>query len=249
MARILVFQHVPFELLGTLNPLLRRYGLRIRYVNFGRDPHARPRLDGYAGLVVLGGPMNVDEVDAHPHLATEVALVGEAIERDMPVLGICLGAQIVARTLGAEVGPNATKEIGWYDVAPTEAGASDPLIRHFGPQEKVFQWHGDAFTIPAGAVHLASSPTCDGQAFRYGDRVYGLQFHLEVDERLIERWLTVPVHRRELEALHGQVSPHRIRRQTPRHIGRTRRLADRVFGEWIERAGGVRRRDPHPHGT
>ena len=234
MAKLLVFQHVAFEILGTLNPLLRRYGFRIRYVNFGRDAAARPRLDGYDALVILGGPMNVEETEKHPHLATEVELIGEALERGLPMLGICLGAQLIARALGAEVGPNPRKEIGWYDVSPSDAGRLDPLLRHFGTSEKIFQWHGDSFEIPPGAVRLASSPTCDNQAYRWGDRVYGFQFHLEVDEPLIERWLTVPIHRAELEALRGEIDPDIIRRETPEYISRAKQLSDAVFTSFIE---------------
>lgn len=247
MPRLIVFQHVAFEILGTLNPLLKSYGFRIRYTNFGRHPDSRPSLRGYDGLVVLGGPMRVDDTDRHAHLATEMELIREAIEAELPVLGICLGAQLIARALGAEVRPNGRKEIGWYDVSLTDEGRNDPLFRHFRGSEKIFQWHEDTFGIPEGAVHLASSPACPGQAFRYRDHVYGLQFHLEVDERLIERWLTVPVHQRELESLKGEISPDAIRRETRLHIERLRDLSDRTFSEFVKLFGAVRRRARHPH--
>ena len=234
MRRLLVFQHVPFEILGTLDPLLKSQGFRIRYVNFGRDPDARPRLAGYDGIIILGGPMSVDDVECYPNLATEIELICEALAASIPMLGICLGAQLIARALRAEVGPGPCKEIGWCDVSPTEAGATDPVLGHFRASEKIFQWHGDVFEIPNGAVCLASSPTCPNQAFRYRDNVYGFQFHLEVDERLIDRWLTVPVHVEELVQLHGTISPGRIRRETRDHIRRLRRLSDRSFGEFLE---------------
>lgn len=245
--RVLVFQHVAFEILGTLDPLLKSYGFRIRYVNFGRHPQARPRLDGYDGLVVLGGPMSVDDTAAHPHLAAELELLGEAIGRGMPVLGICLGAQLIARALGAWVGRNGEKEIGWYDVRPTPEARADPLLRHFGPCERIFQWHSDAFELPEGAVHLASSAGCAHQAFRYRDSVYGFQFHLEVDERLIQRWLRTPVHREELARLGGRIDPEAIRRETHERIAAARRLSDRTFGEWVKLFGAPRRRPSHPH--
>ena len=234
MPRLLVFQHVPFEILGTLDPLLKSHGFRIRYVNFGRDPYARPGLDDYDGIIILGGPMSVDDVERHPHLPTEIEFIREALAADIPMLGVCLGAQLIASTLGAGVGPGPCKEIGWYDVAPTEAGASDPVLGHFRASEKIFQWHGDAFEIPDGAVWLASSATCPNQAFRYGDNVYGFQFHLEVDERLIDRWLTVPVHVEELVQLHGAISPDRIKLETRDYIRRLRRLSDRTFGAFLE---------------
>lgn len=242
MRRLLVFQHVPHEILGTLDPLLRDHGFRIRYVNFGRHPDAVPDLDRYHGLIVLGGPMNCDQVTRYRHLATEVAAIQAAMRDGKPVLGICLGSQLLARALGAPVLPHHTKEIGWYDVTPTEAGRSDPLFRHFAGPEKIFQWHGDTFAIPHGAVHLATSAACPHQAFRYGHNVYGLQFHLEVDEPMVNRWLHAPVNRRELEGLQGVIHPEVIARDTPVHIDRSRRLGDAVFGEFIRLFQARRRR-------
>jgi len=234
VSKLLVCQHVPFEILGTLNPLLKEAGFRIRYVNFGRDPHAQPDLEGYDGLVILGGPMSVNDTHNHPHLKTEVELVRRAIDRQTPILGICLGAQLIAKALGADVGRSPETEIGWYDVEPTAAAASDPLLCHFGKPERIFQWHADAFELPAGAINLATSPNCTNQAFRWGDRVYGLQFHLEVDEHLIERWLRVPVHQEELRKLQGKVDPDTIRHETPHRIERTRQLSQLVFRSFID---------------
>ena len=235
--KIIVCQHVAYEILGSLNPLLKQAGFRIRYVNFGRHPDARPDLDGYHGLVILGGPMNVDERAEHPHLDTEVAMVTEAIERGIPVLGICLGAQIIAKALGARVRPNPEKEIGWYPVSLTPQGRSDPLLGSFSPTEMIFQWHGDTFEIPPGALHLASTPDCPNQAFRYGDNVYAFQFHLEVDQPMIERWLKVPVHLEELAALNGLIDPERIRSETPSYVGRLETLSGRTFGAFVKLLG------------
>ena len=229
MPKLLVLQHVAHEILGTLDPLLRGSGFRIRYVNFERQPDARPGLERYDGLVILGGPMNVDEVERFPHLAHEVDLVRRAIDARLPVLGICLGAQIIARALDARVEPNPAKEIGWYDVRPTAAGRGDPLLGHFDATEKIFQWHGDTFEIPRGAEHLAESTTCANQAFRWGDNVYGLQFHLEVDAPMIARWLEVPANRAEIESL-GGVDPETIAGETVAHVRRLRELGNRVFG-------------------
>ncbi|NQY91109.1 MAG: gamma-glutamyl-gamma-aminobutyrate hydrolase family protein [Deltaproteobacteria bacterium] len=237
MRKILVFQHVAHELLGTLNPLLKDSGFRIRYVNFDRDPAARPSLDGYFGLVVLGGPMNVDQVDLYPFLAVEVELVAEALQRGMPVLGICLGAQLLARALGADVRPHHSKEIGWYQINPTAAGADDPVFAGMSDTEHIFQWHGDTFDIPSGAVHLASSPDCENQAFRYGDTAYGFQFHLEVDRPMVERWLTVPHNRQEITDLNGAIDPEQIRSDTLQHIDKLQRLSDDTFSRWIKLFG------------
>lgn len=233
MKRLLVFQHVPHEILGTFNPLLKSAGFRIRYVNFGRTPDAVPNVDKYDGLIVLGGPMCVDQTDSHPHLLTEIDAIRQAMEQHKPVLGICLGAQLIATALGAQVHKNPVKEIGWYDVTPTNAGAQDPLFSCFEGTEKIFQWHGDTFDIPTGAVHLATSPDCANQAFRYGDRTYGLQFHLEVDEPLIQRWLKTPVHVRELESLGDHISSDKIIADTGRYIDQSAELGSRLFGEYV----------------
>lgn len=237
MRKLLVCQHVPHEILGTLNPMLKRAGFRIRYVNFGRHPDAQPTLDGYDGLVVLGGPMSAYDEERLPHLAVEMKLIECAMQRNLPVLGICLGAQLVARTLGARVYANHIKEIGWYDVAPSDDAEADPLFEAFDAQEKLFQWHGDTFEIPQGATHLAWSRQCNNQAFRYGANVYAFQFHLEVDEPMILRWLKVPENRREIASLHGGIDPDRIHAETGQYIGRLHELSDHAFGQFINLFG------------
>jgi len=248
MPRLLVLQHVAHEILGTLDPLLRSHGFRNRYVNFGRQPDATPSLDGYHGLVVLGGPMNVDQTDEHPHLETEVRLLADAMDRDLPVLGICLGAQLLAKALGANVGPNPEKEIGWYEVRPCEAAQDDLLFSHFAPSEQIFQWHGDTFEIPRGGIRLATAETCENQAFRHGDRSYGLQFHLEVDGPLIERWLGIPDLQREIEAEGGRIRADQIRLDSQRYAKRLEALSARVFTDFMGLFGDLRRRGVGPHG-
>ena len=237
MKKLLVLQHVPHELLGTLNPLLKKSGFRIRYVNFARHPDAHPGLDGYDGLIVLGGPMSVNDGDRLSHLLTEMNLIEAAIKRNLPVLGICLGAQLIAKTLGAAVYPNKEKEIGWYDVSPTNHAESDPLLGAFAATEKIFQWHGETFDIPRSTHHLAFSSLCANQAFRYGTNVYGFQFHLEVDAPMIHRWLRVAENRKEIYALAGTIDPESIYRETPEYISRLHQLSERVFGEFINLFG------------
>ncbi|MEM7009278.1 MAG: gamma-glutamyl-gamma-aminobutyrate hydrolase family protein [Thermodesulfobacteriota bacterium] len=246
MPRLLVFQHVAHEILGTLDPLLRDAGFRIKYVNFERHPDAEPSLTGYDGLIVLGGPMNVDEVDDYPNLATEVKLIQQAVDKEMPVLGVCLGSQLLAKALGAKVNKNPEKEIGWYDVTPTTDGRDDALISNFSGTEKIFQWHGDTFDLPSGAELLASSPLCKNQAFRYGDNVYGFQFHLEVDKPMIERWLRVPENKKEIEELGGKIDPEEIKTQTPDHISRLNDLSNSVFGNFLELFGYNKKRKTLP---
>ena len=242
--KILVFQHVPYEPLGTLDPLLKASGFRIRYVNFGRDAGQRPALDKYAALIVLGGPMNADQIDTYPNLRTEVDILREALDRDMSVLGICLGAQLLAKALGGQVTRNDRREIGWYDVELTDAGAEDPVLSTFARRQTVFQWHEDGIELPAGSsVHLASSPASPVQAFRHGEHAYGFQFHLEADASLIDRWLRVPAHRQVLAEEAGHIDADAIRARTTTEIERLQSLSEATFSRWIERFDfGPRRR-------
>jgi GMP synthase (glutamine-hydrolysing) len=233
--KILVFQHVPYEPLGTLDPLLKEAGFRIRYVNFGRDPHQRPSLEKYEALIVLGGPMNAHQIDTWPNLLTEVDVIREAVDSGMSVLGICLGAQLLAKALGGRVSRNERREIGWHDVQLTEAGRSDPVISTFADTQTVFQWHEDGISLPEGADHLASSPASPVQAFRFGEHAYGFQFHLEVDASLVERWLTVRDNQPLLEEEAGRVNPDVIRRETARRIDALQDLSRSTFSRWIER--------------
>lgn len=234
MSKVLVCQHVPHEILGTLNPLFKKNRFRIQYVNFGRFPHLQPSLEGYEGLVILGGPMHVSETAQHPHLLHEMKLIEEAMKKDLPVLGICLGAQLIAKTLGAKVLNNREREIGWHSLEMKEEAGRDPVLKHFQKKEKTFQWHRDTFDIPKDAIHLASSSLCENQAFRYGKKVYAFQFHLEVDEHMIERWLKVPYHQETLEAVKNRTSPEKIRQETQENIHSLKSLSQKTFSEFIK---------------
>jgi GMP synthase (glutamine-hydrolysing) len=232
MRKLLVLQHVAREPLGILDPLLREAGLRIRYVNFAREPAAQVDIGRYAGLIVLGGPMNVDEADRYPHLTHEIEILRAAVDRKVPTLGICLGAQLLAAALGARVHPNPVREIGWYPLALSAAAADDPLFRHLEGAPLVFQWHAYTFTEPRDSVHLASTASCGNQAFRHGDFAYGLQFHLEVDRPLIQAWLT-----------HSECEPaiaEEVERQTVTHLERSQAQATRLFDGFIRRLGARR---------
>lgn len=240
MAKVLVFQHVPAEPLGTLDPMLRNRGHRIRYVNFHRDPDAQPDVSRYDALIVLGGPQMPDQGDRHPHLNVEMRCIEEALKRDTPVLGICLGAQLLAYTLGGGVRPMKEWEIGWYDLQPTYQSAADPLFCGLIEAHPVFQWHGYTFDLPDGATHLARSDTCENQAFRYGHHAYGLQCHLELDERLINRWLNLPEYVNDLEANGRRGDAATIRLQTHELIHQSAALSSEIFGQFL-RPLGVRR--------
>jgi GMP synthase (glutamine-hydrolysing) len=232
--KILVFQHVSFEPLGTLDPILREAGFRIRYVNFGRDPELVPSLDGYAGLVILGGVMNVDDVENHPNLATELNLVQEAVDRDISILGICLGAQLLAKALGGTVRQGPNREIGWYDVDVTEEGRRDPVLSAFGARSEVFQWHEDNIELPANVVHLASSPLCHSQAFRYGEHAYGFQFHLEVTQPIVERWLPDLKNDGGRHDNRNFVHAEQIRGQMVHSMEPLMALSRRTFSRWVD---------------
>jgi GMP synthase (glutamine-hydrolysing) len=234
MRKVIVFQHVAHEILGTLNPLLKQQGFRVRYVNFEREPDAEPSLEKYNGLIVLGGYMGVYEADTYKHIKVEMALIEQALKREIPILGICLGAQMLAHALGAEVRKSPQKEIGWYNVELTAAGKKDSLFESWRPEEKIFQMHGDTFDIPKSAIHLASSKICPSQAFRFGDKAYGLQFHLEVDQAMIERWMKVPANLKELADSGGQFSAAKILADTEKHISHSVQLSEQTFKNFIK---------------
>ncbi len=230
LRKILVVQHVACEPLGTLDPLLRRRKVRVRYHNVARAPDLLPDLGGCDALIVLGGPQNLDQQDRYPHLRRELQLIDAALGRDMPILGICLGAQLLAHALGAQVGRNPVRELGWGELVLREAGRADPVLSALGPRAPMFHWHGDTFEIPNSCAHLAESALCPNQAFRYGDRVYGLQFHMEVDEVLIGRWLGVYAD----ELAQGAGDPDQIARQTLSDIGDLQVRAQVAFGTLLQ---------------
>jgi GMP synthase (glutamine-hydrolysing) len=237
MRKLLVLQHVPSEPLGVLDPLLRSAGSRIRYVNFARDPFAQVDASRYDGLIVLGGPMNVDQAQSYPHLLHEIEVIRVALERQIPTLGICLGAQLLAAALGARVHPNPVREIGWYPLKLSSAASTDALFQHLSPTVPVFQWHAYTFTEPSDTIHLASSASCANQAFRYRDFAYGLQFHLEVDAALIKRWLQHSELRHELEPLGGHEHAQFVEQQTQEYLERSQVQANALFAAFIQRLG------------
>jgi GMP synthase (glutamine-hydrolysing) len=152
-----------------------------------------PGLENFTHLLIMGGPMAVYEMDRYPYLQNEAKLIDAAIRANKHVLGVCLGAQMVAHALGARVYAGGQKEIGWYDVELTPEGMSDPLMSALALDNRraarVFQWHGDTFDLPKGAARLASSGLYPNQAFRHSDRVYALQFHIEVTPKIVSDWL------------------------------------------------------------
>lgn len=242
MPRLLVFQHVAAEPLGTLDALIRARGHRIRFHNFERQPDAKPSVDRYRGLIVLGGPMNVEDQHRRPHLTTELQAIESALRQGKPVLGICLGAQLIAHALGSPVRRHVQHEIGWYDLLTTSAGRADPVLGVLGDRAPVFQWHSRTYELPHGAAQLARTATCEQQAFRYGTNVYGFQFHLEADAALIERWLALADHRAELAASGIGADQQSIRAATVERAAAAQRSAERVFNNFLDLVGRPNRR-------
>jgi GMP synthase (glutamine-hydrolysing) len=185
---VLIIKHVEIEGPGLIEYCLMREKIPYQILNINSDIRF-PELDDLTHIVILGGPMNVYEEDRYPFLKVEDLFIKEAIKRGKAILGICLGAQLIAKELGAKVIKASTKEIGWYDVSLTRIGSRDPLFSGLPKTFSVFQWHEDTFEIPKAGKLIATSTDVPHQAFRYGENVYGLQFHLEVTEEMIKDWI------------------------------------------------------------
>lgn len=183
--RLHYFQHISCENLGSIEPWAKQNNFDISSTKFHEKNPALPELDSFDWLVILGGPMNVDDEQKHPWLIDEKKCIEEAIQNNKVVIGICLGAQLIAQVLGAQVNQNEHKEIGWFSTALTTEGAASPFCASLPSQFKAFHWHGDMFDIPSGAIRLARSEACPNQGFFYGNRIIGLQFHLEFTDEII----------------------------------------------------------------
>lgn len=181
-----VIRHVAFEDLGAFEPVLARLGITERTLNAGVGDLSGLDPLGSDLVIVLGGPIAATDTERYPFLADEVALLRTRLTTDLPTLGICLGAQLMALALGGDVGPGE-KEIGLAPIELTEAGRRSPLAAFRGGD--VLHWHGDEMTLPPGATLLASTPACRTQAFAYGKRCLGVQFHPEAAGAGFERWL------------------------------------------------------------
>lgn len=184
--RILVFRHDPLEDLGTLRSALQSRGFEVECVEVYEAEARVPAIVGAAGLVFMGGPMCAN--DDLPFLRRELELIRESVQLGFPALGICLGAQLIAKALGGRVYKSAVPEIGWSEIHFTTAGLSDPVFAQMKSPLPVFQWHADTFELPAGAELLATAPACRSQAFRQGRNIYGFQFHPEMTPQMIEDW-------------------------------------------------------------
>ena len=223
--RVVAFRHVPFEHLGLIAPALESRSIPFEYVDLFREATDAPRVEDADGFIFMGGPMSAN--DDLPHVQQELALIQRAASVGKPVLGICLGAQLIAKALGARVFRNAVKEIGWYPVFWTEAAAGDALLSGLSGSDMVFHWHGETFDLPEGAEWLARSEACLHQAFRWGSNVYGFQFHLEVTPEMIADWVAQDLNSGDVRELDSLPDPHANTR-------RLRELSSRIFGRWAD---------------
>lgn len=177
--RIHYFQHVAFEDLGYVETWAEQNNYQLTATKF-YEQHQLPDLSSIDWLIVMGGPMGVYDNVKFPWLINEIEFIQKSIQADKTVIGICLGAQLIASALGAKVYPNTKKEIGWFPLTKTEAGQNHYLLKDLPDLFTTFHWHGDTFALPIDAIHLLQTDICPNQAFLYRKKVLGLQFHLEV---------------------------------------------------------------------
>jgi GMP synthase (glutamine-hydrolysing) len=228
MVRVRVIQHVDGEGPGLLAVALERAGVAFTVIRADRGEPVPTALDGATGLVLLGGPMSVHQAAEHPHLGDELRSIEAALHAGAPVLGVCLGSQLLAAALGARVHPGRAREIGWFAVTPKPAAATDPLFGPLPPSFVALHWHGDVFELPAGATSLASSEMTEHQAFRHGDRAYGILFHPEATLPVVRAMATGSA----AELAGAGISAEALLDETERRAGDTAALGVPLFQRW-----------------
>lgn len=232
MDEVLVFQHDPFEDLGTFAEVLEKQGISCRVIHLFHGEAPAEDWERIRALIILGGPMGVNDEEQFPFLRWEKRIIRAAVDEAVPLLGVCLGAQLIASSLGAAVYRGPVKEIGWNPISLTPHGQVDSLLGYLPENATVFQWHGDGFELPAGAIRLASSVNYENQAFRMGRHIYALQFHLEVMPRMIEQW--IDARSKEL-AQAPYVAPEKIRVDTQNYAATLKYYGERFLTEFIRR--------------
>ncbi|MBI4581083.1 MAG: type 1 glutamine amidotransferase [Planctomycetes bacterium] len=232
MAHIGILQHFWCEGADALESALLDGGHKTTLVKLW-DSDPVPAAGDFDAWLVMGGPMNVDETDRHAYLLAERKLLGRLIAADRPVIGVCLGAQLLARAAGARVYAKRPREIGLFDIELTDEAADDPLFSLLNNPQEVFQWHGDTFDLPPGAVHLARSRRFENQAFRLGWRVYGLQFHVECTLSTVQN--IVKACERELAELPPQDRFEQFVPRLPAALEAQQALARKMIERWVER--------------
>jgi GMP synthase (glutamine-hydrolysing) len=237
--KVLAIQHVRCETVGRIARALKTAGLCARLIRTFKGEKIPGGLGESDGLIIMGGPMGVYEQDRYPFLRREIALIEKALASDQPVLGICLGSQLLATALGARVTPGKQKEIGWFPVRLSESAVTDPLLKRVPHSFVAYHWHGDIFELPRDAVSLASSALTKCQGFRYGKNAYGFLFHMEVTEKIIGDMVRTFAEELRVEGLERS----EIMRGAKRHLARLDRIGSEVFRRW---AGLTRSRDEVP---
>ena len=237
--RVLVLQHIACEPPGVYEDVMLEAGVELVRVEVD-EGEALPPLGDVDGIVAMGGPMSVNDEERLPWLRDEKRLIAGAVEAGVPFFGACLGVQLLAASLGARVYPGSAPEVGLMPVTLTDAAAEDPLFAGLPRELPTFQWHGDTFDLPPGAVLLASSPAFENQAFRYGPTAYGVQFHLEVSAHLLAEWGEVPEYAAALERVLGPGARARLLEEFAPAAETLGTLARTVFTRWLECAGAAR---------
>lgn len=226
----LLLQHLQIEPAAIIGAMIEEAGHCIEPVRMDRGESVPQSLSGFDGVIVMGGPMSAN--DLHLSFVTdEIELLREAIKIDLPVLGFCLGAQLLARAAGAEIVTSPVRELGWYPVQKTRDSADDPLFRALDDDGlMVFQWHGETFTLPDSATLVATHPVVPRQAFRIGSSQYGLQFHIEVDRPIIESWIEAGDGER---AVLGEAGIAAIRAQSPGYLPAAHAFCRQMVTAWL----------------
>jgi GMP synthase (glutamine-hydrolysing) len=230
MPAAIALRHVPFEDLDAFAAPLVARGFTLAYREAAVDDLAAPDLLAADLLIVLGGPIGAYEDESYPFLTPEIRLIERRLAAGRPVLGICLGAQLIARALGARVYPAAGKELGWAPLTLSEAGQRSCLAK-IGDRTAVLHWHGDTFDLPDGALPLAATPRTVNQAFAWQRHGLGLQFHVETTARGLERWYVG--HALEIATTPG-VSVTELRRQSARYAPLLAAPARAMLETWLE---------------
>jgi GMP synthase (glutamine-hydrolysing) len=228
MKTAIAVRHVAFEDLGSYAEVLRAHDYQVEYRDAGVDDLQTLDPNAPDLLILLGGPLGVYQESDYPYLSWEVEIARRRIEAERPILGICLGSQIMARALGAEVIVAEEDEVGWAPLALTPEGRDSPLA-HLD-ETAVLHWHGDRFELPEGAERLAATPACPNQAFRIGTNILATQFHPEVWWPELERWLIG--HTRALSERNASVTD--LRRESIQRCADLQSAAQRMLGDWLE---------------
>jgi len=242
MEEVLVFQHDPFEDLGFFAEVLEKQRTVYRVLRLFHGEMPAEDWERIRALIILGGPMSVNDEERYPFLRWEKRIIRAAIDEAVPVVGICLGAQLIAATLGAVVYHGRVKEIGWSPISITPHGQVDSLLGYLPENATVFQWHGDGFDLPSGAIRLAASDNYENQAFRVGKHIYALQFHLEVTPRMIARWID---ERSKDLAQAPYILPDKIIADTQNYAPILKYYGERFLSEFVRRAARTRNRKIH----